>query len=90
MTLLEASDIIRLSTKFECRDHSFGDREVYWEKNGIEIASGYFGSNNQHVTISGVRFTGQDAYALDRIACFRCKGSIVRNDETGESIYRGA
>lgn len=90
MTVAEAQAFLSGSSKFECRDHSFGDREVYWSKDGKDIADGYFGSSSQHVSIQGQRFVGNDAYLLDKVACRREHGSISRNDETGEDYYRGA
>lgn len=91
MTLQQAMEMIRGSTKSESRDHVFGDREVYWEKDGKEIASGYFSSTTREVVMTGSScFEGEAAYQLDRVPTVRLHGSICRNDETGEDTYRGA
>jgi len=92
MTLEYASNLLGMCTRYELRDHAFGDREVSWLRGDVEVADGYFGGGTAEVHIhidfsGGGSFTGEDAYKLVE------RGSEVRmerNDETGPDEYRGA
>lgn len=90
MTLEDAKQILKVCTRFESRDHSFGDREIYWEIEGELIAEGYFSRDSRTVFMllpEEVSFTGSDAVELSRCAKIV---NIGRNDETGPDEYRGA
>ena len=94
-TFLSAAGVIR----YELRDHAFGDVEITWMKDKIEVASGYFGSSKGGITVhpKGPRmvhdhkdtkpsfeFKGRDAAELR--ACGKLE--IGRNDSTGPDEYR--
>ena len=59
------------SVRDELIDHAFGDREITWTRNGVEIASGYSGSEGTLVTFTAVdegkTFQGREALALTHI-----------------------
>jgi len=46
MTLNKAKVLLSTAVRSELRDHAFGDREIYWDVNGKEVASGYFGCDS--------------------------------------------
>lgn len=90
MNLKEAGELLDGATREELRDHAFGDAEVFWTKDGIEIANGFFGGGSANVYFkaeegeAGVTFEGNEAREL------REKGDLVgvsRNDETGPESY---
>lgn len=96
MTLEEAKDILNRCHRHENRDHSFGDREIYWtvdgDINGEELGCGYFGGGYHEVTVTDLvgethYFKGQDAY--DLVKCGKVI-NIGRNDMTGPGQYEGA
>lgn len=69
----------------ELRDHAFGDVEVYWFKDGKEIATGYFGSQNSEVALSAKsHFRGNEARVLRECGTL---GAVSRNDETGPEEF---
>ena len=43
MTYEEAAELLSGCVRDELRDHAFGDAEVYWLHNGLEVGFGYFG-----------------------------------------------
>jgi hypothetical protein len=47
----------------ELRDAAFSDVEVYWLKNGVQVATGYFGRTSE-VSGAGWSFDGDQAWAL--------------------------
>lgn len=96
MELEEAKKLLDLCEREELRDHAFGDREVFWTFDGVEVAGGYFGSVDQNVWLldmeAGTEIAGfrkDDAYEL--VKCGRLK-AVERNDMQGNDIpnYRGA
>jgi len=94
MHIDEAKRILNSCVREECRDHAFGDREIYWMQNGKERAFSYMGGGtspfvsiydeeDENKTIA----TFDDREALELLNC----GSDViigRNDETGPDSYR--
>jgi len=89
MTVIEAKEVLSKANRWELRDHAFGDREVGWDQNGKEIASGYFSGCTQEVGIvlsdgSYIVFDGADASEL---AMCGTLGTVERNDETGPEEY---
>jgi len=91
MTFERASNLLGVCTRYESRDHAFGDREVFWRRGEVEVADGYFGGGDAEVFIhedfGGGAFKGDEARRLAE------RGSMVvlgRNDETGPDEYRGA
>lgn len=98
MSLSEAKRYLELCDRQECRDHYFGDREVYWTFMGIEVAGGYFGHDGHQVWIYKfdtqeelVIFNSEEADILVKVG----KTAVVeRNDMQGNEYpferYRGA
>lgn len=86
MKIEEAKTLLDGCLRSELQDHAFGDAEVFWYKDGQEVASGYFaGSVNEVYILSGdVRFTGTAARELRD--CGK-QGVIERNDSTGPVTY---
>lgn len=86
MELQEAKDILGGCVRSENRDHAFGDCEVFWTKNGLLIAEGYFGGGDASVRIDEPEgsFKGEQAHAL---RAFGTTGLISRNDETGPDEF---
>jgi hypothetical protein len=90
MTFEQAKNLLGMCKRFELRDHAFGDREVYWKREDVEVGEGYFGGGSSEVYINeefgGVTFRGEEARALSKCGI---DVTIGRNDETGPDIYRG-
>lgn len=90
MTFEDAKKILNSCTRYESRDHAFGDREIYWTREDVEVAEGYFGGGSADVFIllpEEEVFRGKLARELAKC------GAIVhigRNDETGPDQYRGS
>lgn len=100
MDLEEAKKMLAICEKTESRDHYFGDREVDWNFDGVNVATGYFGSTGCSVSIYSYREDGEDSEyeelgsfhdsdAYDLLDFFVTQ-TIGRNDEVGEDRYRGA
>ena len=88
MTFQEATNRLAPCIREECRDHAFGDREVFWSFNGETVATGYAGSTGFEVSFSDGtgNFVGKHA----RILMEKGKlGQTYRNDETGDDYYHG-
>lgn len=92
MNLEEAKKLLEDSTRSELRDHAFGDREVFWEKDGQTIATGYFGGGQGSVSFDvgdeipddTTSFDGEEARELSSLGKL---GEIGRNDETGPDTF---
>lgn len=84
MELSEAKATLNLCVRGECRDHAFGDVEVFWTRDGEEVADGYFGGGTASVHVQGTSFQGSEAHELR--AC-GAEGEIGRNDETGPDEF---
>lgn len=91
-----AKELLARCDRAESRDHTFGDREVYWTYNGVDVADGYFGGGSADVyvldntsDVDGDRysFKGEKARELSKLGK---TVTIGRNDETGPDEYRGA
>lgn len=84
MTVDEAIKYACNLKRFECRDLTFGDTEVFLEDaSGNEVGGGYFGTDASlwftvDNTVHG--FTGQDAYTIRKSIPV---GKISRNDNGG-------
>jgi hypothetical protein len=85
MTLQEAVELLSSCVRHELRDHAFGDSEVYWRKDGQNVATGYFGGDSSSVCIGQEVFKGADALKL--LECGQV-GQVERNDETGPDEYK--
>lgn len=90
MTLFEqAQEILKNSTRYELRDHAFGDCEVIWEneKQG-GVGYGYFSGSSSDVSVL-IGKTREEFY-LDEAKALRKLGrlKVERNDETGPDIYQ--
>jgi len=85
MTFEEAKAILNTCVREELRDHAFGDREIYWTRDGQEIAFGYSGSS------VSFGFSGDDTvFSDDEVReLLRCGslGTVERNDSTGPDTY---
>lgn len=87
MDIEEAKNLLNGAVRHELRDHAFGDAELFWELDGEEVGSGYFGSGHASVTISTEEyhnFEGDDARELRKCGTL---GDVERNDETGPNTY---
>lgn len=84
MTLDEAIAFLSGCTRDELQDHAFGDAEIYWLKDGIEVADGYWGPAERAVHIGDHVFRDPEVRRL-----FGCgtPGTIERNDATGPEEY---
>jgi hypothetical protein len=88
ISIEQAEEILNSATRLELRDHAFGDAEVTWMRDDVEVAGGYFGSTAQ-VWLSpslaaNVVFNDADAYRLRKCGHDEV---IDRNDSTGPDIY---
>lgn len=86
MELQEAKDILSGCVRSESRDDAFGDCEVFWTKEGLLVAEGYFGSGSSCVYLDdpGGLFTGNNAHELRKLGT---TGLTSRNDETGPDEF---
>jgi hypothetical protein len=86
MEFSEAKELLAGCVRSELRDHAFGDAEVFWEKDGIEVASGYFGSQADVWFVGELEgsFGGDEARELRKCGT---EGRIDRNDEMGPDEY---
>lgn len=89
----EAKAFLDKCQRSELKDHYFGDREIGWSLNDVEVASGYFGSSSQSVSIfhPGTNETvwsceGGPARDLSRAGTLV---SVERNDSEGPDQYQG-
>ena len=89
MNLEEAKAVLSTARRDECRDHAFGDCEVYWRNGDEEVAYGYFGGESREVrvklSIGEVAFAGDEA---DELRSAGQRGLVGRNDSTGPDDYR--
>lgn len=85
MELSQAKEVLNGCVRDELRDHAFGDVEVFWMRDGEEIASGYFGGGTRQVYLAGGN-TFNDAEALELKMC-GTSGVVNRNDETGPDTF---
>lgn len=80
MTFDLAKEILIKSIRDELRDHTFGDKELYWRnKFGHLIATGYISSSDSDCGMAGfdVIFTGSEARELAKLGTL---GQVERND----------
>lgn len=87
MEFSEAKEVLTGCVRSELRDHAFGDAEVFWERDGVEVAGGYFGGGHTDVWFVGEiegEFKGDEARELRKCGT---KGPVDRNDETGPDDY---
>lgn len=92
----EAVYLLMSADREELRDHAFGDAEVYWRKDGKDIAIGYFGGEQTRITVyeedsgehgflkAGFTFTDDDARKLRDTGKLN---RVDRNDSTGPGEY---
>lgn len=88
MDFEQAKTILSAARRIECRDHAFGDREIFWENaQGVTVAEGYVGSGGADVYMEadGTSFGGAEAAELVKLGT---KGRVERNDSTGPDTYR--
>lgn len=85
MNLDNAKLVLNDCTREELRDHAFGDVEVFWFKDGKEIATGYFGGVHAGVTLTPMT-SFHDDKARELRNCGTL-GQVDRNDETGPDEF---
>lgn len=85
MTIDEAKAVLAACVRDDLSDHAFGDAEVYWEKDGEEVASGYFGKTSEVGFTAGAVFTGDEAVQLRDAGKGR---TSRRNDTTGPAEFQ--
>lgn len=86
MDIEQAKQIVRTLKRFECRDLTFGDAEVFLEDNNKnQIGGGYFdrGEGSLWFNYNGTSysFLNSEAYELRYLIPV---GGISRNDNNGE------
>lgn len=87
MDFAEAQEFLSKQTRWELRDHAFGDSEFGWNNaEGKEVAGGYSGGSGCDIWITDqdITFHGDQARALKKCGTL---GVIERNDETGPDTY---
>lgn len=90
MELSEAKELLNACVREELRDHAFGDVEVYWRKDRVHIAAGYFSGTTANVWFiaedepPSASFNDRDASELRTCGT---NGHISRNDEVGPDNY---
>jgi len=101
MNFEEAKTLLNSATRWELRDHAFGDSEFGWnDAQGKEIAGGYSGGGRCSVWIynpDGNTFRGESgkevkSYSFNDSQARELKecgilGLVDRNDETGPDSY---
>jgi hypothetical protein len=85
MDISAARLVLNNCTREELRDHAFGDAELFWFKDGKEIATGYKGNGHDEVYLTPkTRFVGAMARELQSCGTL---GHVERNDMTGPDIF---
>lgn len=85
MNIDQAKEYLADTKRCELRDHSFGDREVFWTINDVEVAHGYFSCSTSYVSIAGgQKFEDDDAIALEDCGTL---DEVWRNDKTGPETF---
>lgn len=80
LDLAEAIALLSTCRREELQDHAFGDAEVYWRRDGEDVAVGYFGLDAREVQVLGTMFRDADADALRSCGI---RGRVERNDASG-------
>lgn len=90
MNFEEAKTLLNSATRWELRDHAFGDTEFGWtDAQGNHIAEGYSGGGRCSVWFNDP----DETYSCDDVdearELKRCGtlGPVERNDETGPDNY---
>jgi hypothetical protein len=95
MDISEAKEKLNACERAELRDHAFGDTEVFWYKDGVLVANGYFSGTTADVWIESnhtlgdpnrvsITFHGAESHELRKCGT---EGPVSRNDETGPDDY---
>lgn len=85
MDLATSKIILNDCVREELQDHAFGDVEVFWFKDGYQVAGGYFGGGHSEVWLTPeTKFGGAQARELRECGA---TGHIERNDETGPDDF---
>jgi len=84
----EAREVLSACQRSELRDHAFGDKEVYWTRDGEDVGVGYFGGGRASVWIhkEDTDFTADGETARELSECGTLK-HVERNDEMGPDTY---
>lgn len=78
-----AKTFLAASTRDALVDHAFGDSEVFWLREGREVASGYMGRSSKSVSVNetkhfaATKFQDKEAEELDALGQ---RGHIDHND----------
>lgn len=89
MKIDRAREILNGAIRHELRDHAFGDTEVMWIVDGVEVGGGYFGKTEE-VWVMGSDGEKDGCFTGDYACRLRVCGKssvIERNDETGPDNY---
>lgn len=90
ISLEEAKKLLNSCTRSECRDHAFGDREIFWcDAHGRHVAEGYNSSvwiYSDVETQETFDFDFSEKEARQLLSCGTV-GTIDRNDTTGPDDY---
>lgn len=97
MTFDEVKTLLNSCVRSECRDHAFGDREIFWNRpDGSLVAEGYCGRDGASVWPACNEEDGKELFEFPKFSddqqweLLRCgtRGKISRNDSTGPDTYR--
>lgn len=89
MNFEEAKALLNAATRWELRDHAFGDTEFGWtDSDGNHIAEGYSGGGKCSIWFND----DDETYSCDTDQARELKkcgtlGPVERNDETGPDTY---
>lgn len=87
LTVEQAKQILDNAVRHELRDHAFGDTEVTWMIDDVEVGGGYFGTTYD----VWINTAGHDGFhGDDAVTLRKCGKDLVveRNDETGPEKYK--
>lgn len=88
----EAKAFLDTCKRWELKDHAFGDMEVGWHLNEVEVASGYFGGRLNGISIFNPTTHDEvwncDGPAANNLRYAGTLSSSERNDSTGPDQYQ--
>lgn len=89
----EAKTFLDKCERSELRDHYFGDREVSWHLDGVEVAFGYLGPSSQSVSIfrpvTNEMVWDCDGKEARNLSYAGKLTELSRNDTEGPDRYQG-
>jgi len=80
-------------TRDELRDHAFGDAEIAFYLDGVEVAGGFIGSSSPTHSVWATEDSGHEfeSFTQEQVReLLKCgiRGTVERNDETGPDTFR--